>query len=73
MARIQDIRTIHFQFAEQSTTVATPAASTVRVYAKTDGKLYYKDDAGTEYEVGTSSAVVTLAHVRKYSVLGLGG
>lgn len=28
---------------------ATPAAGTVAVYAKSDGKMYAKDDAGTEY------------------------
>ncbi len=30
---------------------ATPAAGYVRLYAKTDGKLYFKDDTGTEYSV----------------------
>lgn len=32
---------------------ATPAAGTVRLYAKTDGRLYWKDDAGTEHEIAT--------------------
>jgi len=30
----------------------TPAAAKVRVYAKADGKMYRKDDAGTEAELG---------------------
>lgn len=32
---------------------ATPASGKFRVYAKTDGKLYYKNDGGTEYEIQT--------------------
>lgn len=35
---------------------ATPSANTVSVYAKTDGKVYSKDDAGTEYDL-TSAGV----------------
>lgn len=31
----------------------TPAANTVRIYAKADGKLYKKDDTGVESEVGS--------------------
>lgn len=31
---------------------STPAAGTVKVYAKSDGKIYRKDDAGTEAELG---------------------
>ena len=42
----------------------TPAAAKVRVYAKADGKMYRKDDAGTEAELGggggASSATYTL-------------
>lgn len=30
---------------------ATPASGLVRLYAKTDGRVYSKDDAGTEYDV----------------------
>jgi hypothetical protein len=29
----------------------TPASGKIAVYAKTDGKLYWKDDAGTEYPI----------------------
>lgn len=35
-------------------TPATPSSGYTRVYAKTDGKLYRKDDAGNEYEVGAT-------------------
>jgi len=42
----------------------TPAAAKVRVYAKADGKMYRKDDAGTEAELGggggATSATYTL-------------
>lgn len=37
---------------EEGTAPSTPASGHVRLYAKTDGKLYAKDDAGTETEVG---------------------
>ena len=36
---------------------ATPATGYVAVYAKSDGKIYRKDDAGTEAELGGSAAV----------------
>lgn len=34
---------------------STPAAGKVRIYAKSDGKVYRKDDAGTEAELGGGS------------------
>jgi hypothetical protein len=36
---------------------STPAAGTVVIYAKADGKLYAKDDAGTEWQLSTSTPV----------------
>jgi hypothetical protein len=33
----------------------TPASGKVRLYAKSDGKAYAKDDAGTEYDLATGS------------------
>lgn len=36
---------------EEATTVPTPPSGYVTFYAKTDGKLYFKDDTGTEYPV----------------------
>ncbi len=35
---------------------ATPTAGKMALYAKTDGKLYTKDDAGTETEMGAGGA-----------------
>lgn len=37
---------------EHSSAPATPASGKVAVYAKADGKVYRKDDAGTEAELG---------------------
>lgn len=37
---------------------ATPGAAQARLYVKADGLLYWKDDAGNEYAVGTSSTSV---------------
>lgn len=34
---------------------STPASGTVAVYAKTDGKLYRKDDSGAESEIGSGA------------------
>ena len=47
MAKIQDIDIPYLEFAEASAPGA-PASGIVRIYAKTDGSLYQKDDAGTE-------------------------
>lgn len=38
---------------------ATPAAATVRLYAKADGLLYSKDDAGTETQLGGGGSTPT--------------
>jgi hypothetical protein len=34
----------------------TPASGKVRIYAKTDGKVYSKDDAGNEYDLTATAA-----------------
>jgi hypothetical protein len=47
MARIQDLDIPYLEFAEAAAP-GTPAAGIVRIYAKTDGSLYQKDDAGAE-------------------------
>lgn len=39
---------------------ATPSAGKVRLYAKTDGKLYIKDDTGTETDLTASGTGTTL-------------
>jgi hypothetical protein len=43
-------------FDEHSSAPATPAAGKVVMYAKLDGKMYAKDDAGTESAVGVQGA-----------------
>lgn len=40
---------------KESAAAATPAAGYFSIYAKTDGKLYTKNDAGTEVEVGAGT------------------
>lgn len=47
MAKIQDIDIPYLEFAEAAAP-GTPASGVVRIYAKTDGSLYQKDDAGLE-------------------------
>lgn len=47
MAKIQDIDIPHLEFAEAAAP-STPASGIVRIYAKSDGLLYSKDDAGSE-------------------------
>jgi hypothetical protein len=45
----------YFDLNEESAP-STPASGKVRVYAKTDNKLYLKDDLGTETAVGSSGS-----------------
>ncbi len=45
---IADQGTITFLDATEAAAPATPAAGKVRIYAKTDGRIYSKDDAGVE-------------------------
>ena len=37
----------------------TPSTGNVVVYAKTDGKMYKKDDTGTESEIGSGGGITT--------------
>lgn len=46
-----DYENAHLQFAEQSSAPATPSSGIVKIYAKTDGRFYGVDDAGTEFEM----------------------
>ena len=50
------------QVEEQGATPATPASGFMRIYAKTDGKLYTVDDAGTETEIGSGGGAGGFAH-----------
>jgi hypothetical protein len=46
---------------------ATPASGYVRQYAKTDGKLYQKDDAGTETDLAASGGSSSFVGCRVYN------
>ena len=48
-AGIADQGAFTFLDATEAAAPATPASGKVRIYAKTDGRIYSKDDAGTEY------------------------
>jgi hypothetical protein len=43
----------------------TPPAGCIHIYSKGDKKLYYMDDTGTEYELGTvqNTAIVQVEYV----------
>jgi hypothetical protein len=60
VARIQDIDIPYLEFGEAAAP-GTPAAGIVRIYTKTDGVMYQKDDAGTETSL---AAGATFAGVR---------
>jgi hypothetical protein len=65
MAKISAISTPSLTF-DEGAAPSTPAASDVILYAKTDGLLYSKDDAGTETLVsGGSGGAGSLTVVRK--------
>lgn len=49
--KLSDYENVFLQFAEQSSAPATPSSGIVRIYAKTDGRFYGIDDAGTEFEM----------------------
>ena len=42
------------ELAEQASSPSTPASGFGRIYPKSDNKLYYKDDAGVETQLGGS-------------------
>lgn len=54
MAKLPEINNAFLQFAEGDAP-ATPASGVVRIYAKSDGKMYSKDDVGVEAPLGGSS------------------
>lgn len=56
MARIQAIELDYLQYAEGAAP-ETPAAGIVRIYAKTDGMLYVKNDAGVETPLGSAATL----------------
>lgn len=59
MAKITELELALLQFGEDDAP-ATPAAGVVRIYSKTDGLMYIKDDEGTETCLsGSDSDVLT--------------
>lgn len=54
MADIETL-TADTRYFAQVAAPGTPSASQGVLYVKTDGKIYFKNDAGTEYDLGTSS------------------
>lgn len=49
---------------------STPATGKVRIYAKTDGKLYIKDDAGTETDLAQSGGGGGIITTSQYAPQG---
>lgn len=45
------------QFVEQSSAPGTPPSGFGRLYEKTDGKIYFKNDGGTEYDLTGPTSV----------------
>jgi len=50
---------------DEGTAPSTPSTGKVTVYAKTDGLLYFKDDTGAEYNVGSPSQTGNAGKVLK--------
>jgi hypothetical protein len=46
---LADTGTFTYLDAAEAAAPSTPTAGTVRIYAKSDGRIYSKDDGGTEY------------------------
>ena len=46
---IEDMGTFTYLDAAEQSSTGTPASGYVRLYAKTDGRIYSTDDTGTEY------------------------
>ena len=55
--------TAEWRTSEHASAPGTPAAGFVSVYAKADGKLYSKDDAGTEYDLTDGGGAVDAGEV----------
>lgn len=59
MTKIRDYATDRFLF-EEGAASATPGTGEIALYAKTDGLLYLKDDAGVETPVGSGTAIASV-------------
>jgi hypothetical protein len=53
--------------AEQASSLGTPASGYGVIYAKTDGKVYFKNDAGTETDLTATGGGGTDPVVREYT------
>jgi hypothetical protein len=60
------VPTTGLEFPEQSSAPATPAAGTLLVYAKDDGKLYKKNSAGVESDIAPPVREVLTANRTYY-------
>lgn len=56
--KMQDAKPEYMQYSEHDP-AATPEAGVVRIYAKTDGLLYSKNDEGTEVCLGSAASLTT--------------
>lgn len=65
MAKPSEIELTYLQFGEDAAPT-TPGSGVVRLYAKTDGLLYSKDDAGTETVVSGGSGSSTFVGCKVY-------
>jgi hypothetical protein len=53
--------------AEQASSLGTPSSGYGVIYAKTDGKVYFKNDGGTEYDLTTAGGGGTNPVIREYT------
>ena len=53
--------------SEQASSPGTPASGYGAIYAKTDGKVYFKNDAGTEYDLTATGGSGTDPIIREYT------
>lgn len=61
MAKISSGEIDSIRLAEQGSAPATPASGYGQLYVKSDGKVYFKNDAGTEYDLTSGGGGGTTA------------
>jgi hypothetical protein len=57
MANLETLLADTRYFSEQGSAPATPASGSGVLYVKSDGKIYFKNDAGTETELGAGTGI----------------
>lgn len=67
MGRVS-INSSEIEFSKAGSTPDTPSAGYVKMYFKSDDKLYKKTSAGDESEVGANQALNTTSNVQFGSV-----